>query len=74
MADNNYATKQDLAVLKRNVAELHAHADERFDQSIEATREMQAEVLRAFRNQASLTYIKIRSHEYQDPLPRRTPP
>ena len=56
MPDNNHATKQDLA-------ELRSHVDERFDQIIEATRDMQTEVLRAFHNWASPTDIKIRSHE-----------
>lgn len=41
MPDNNYATKQDLA-------DLRAHVDERFDQVIEATRDMQTEVLVCF--------------------------
>ena len=56
MPDNNYATKQDLAALR-------AHVDERFDQIIEATRDMQTEVLRAFHNWARPTEIKTRSHE-----------
>jgi hypothetical protein len=45
MPDNNHATKQDLA-------ELRAHVDTRFDQVIEATRDMQTEVLRAFHDWA----------------------
>jgi len=57
MADNNYATKQDLQELRTHVDERFRHVDERldhvdsrFDQVIEATRDMQTEVLRAFHN------------------------
>ena len=67
MPDNNYATKQDLADLRAHaderIADLRAHVDERFDQVIEATRDMQTEVLRAFHNWARPTEVKIRSHE-----------
>jgi len=56
MPDNNYATKQDLQ-------ELRAHVDVRLDQVIEATRDMQTEVLRAFHNWARPAEVKIRSHE-----------
>ena len=56
MADNNYANKHDLQ-------ELRTHVDTRFDQVIEATRDMQTEVLRAFHNWARPAEVKIRSHE-----------
>ena len=56
MADNGNATKQDLQ-------DLRAHVDARFDQVVEATRDMQTEVLRAFHNWARPADIKFRSHE-----------
>ncbi|HXP85587.1 MAG TPA: hypothetical protein VN841_12750 [Bryobacteraceae bacterium] len=74
MSDNNYATKQDLADLgahtKQDLADLRTHVDARFaqvdarfDQVIEATRDMQTEVLRAFHGWARPTEIKLRSHQ-----------
>lgn len=70
MADNNYATKQDLQELRAHVDErlnqVDARFDQvgaRFDQVIEATRDMQTEVLRAFHNWARPAEVKIRSHE-----------
>ena len=56
MGDNNYATKQD-------VQELRTHVDSRLDQLVEATRDRQTEVLRAFHNWARPADIKSRSHE-----------
>jgi hypothetical protein len=56
MPDDNYATKKDLADLK-------ARIDARFDEVIEATRDMQTEVLRAFHNWGRPTDVKLRSHE-----------
>ena len=56
MPENNHATKQDLQ-------ELRAHVDGRLDHVIEATRDMQTEVLRAFHNWARPAEVKIRSHE-----------
>lgn len=63
MADNNYATKQDLQELRTHVDKRLNHVDGRFDQVIEATRDMQTEVLRAFHNWARPAEVKIRSHE-----------
>jgi hypothetical protein len=63
MADNNYATKQDLQELRTHVDERLNHVDSRFDQVIEATRDMQTELLRAFHNWARPAEVKIRSHE-----------
>lgn len=70
MPENNYSTKQDLQDLRTHVdqrldsvdARLN-HVDARFDQVIEATRDMQTEVLRAFHNWARPAEVKIRSHE-----------
>jgi hypothetical protein len=69
MSDNNYATKEDLADLRTHVdarfAQVDARFDQvdaRFDQVIEATRDMQTEVLRAFHGWARPTEIKLRSH------------
>lgn len=42
---------------------LQANVDARFDQLVEATRDMQTEVLRAFHNWARPSEVKIRSHE-----------
>lgn len=84
MADNNYATRQDLQELRTHIDERFRHVDERFshiderfrhiderfrdvdarfDQVIEATRDMQTEVLRAFHSWARPSEVKIRSHE-----------
>ncbi|MBZ5677612.1 MAG: hypothetical protein LAP61_25495 [Acidobacteriia bacterium] len=63
MADNNYATKHDLQELRTHVDERLDRVDTRFDQVIEATRDMQTEVLRAFHNWARPAEVKIRSHE-----------
>lgn len=60
MPDQNYATKQDLQDLKRELGE---RMDQMQDHLIEAMRDMQTEVLRAFHNWASPTEIKMRSHE-----------
>lgn len=56
MPDNNYATKQDVHALKEAL-------ETRLDQVIEATRDMQTEVLRAFHNWGRPADIKFRSHE-----------
>lgn len=64
MPDQNYATKQDLQDLKRELErELGERMDQMRDHLIEAMRDMQTEVLRAFHNWASPTEIKMRSHE-----------
>lgn len=63
MPENNYATKQDLQDLRTHVDARLNHVDARFDQVIEATRDMQTEVLRAFHNWARPAEVKIRSHE-----------
>ena len=60
MPDNNYATKQDLEDLG---TDLRTHIDARLERVIEATRDMQTEVLRAFHNWARPAEIKTRSHE-----------
>jgi hypothetical protein len=63
MAENNYASKQDLQELRSHVDQRLDHVDARFDQVIEATRDMQTEVLRAFHNWARPAEVKLRSHE-----------
>ena len=56
MPDPDYATKQD-------VRELHIRMDQMQDHMIEAMRDMQTEVLRAFHNWASPLDVRIRGHE-----------
>ena len=51
---NQPASKQDLT-------DLRAHVDQRFDQLIEATRDMQTEVLRAFHDWARPVELKLRT-------------
>jgi hypothetical protein len=56
VSDNNYATKQDIERIETRLDDMRA-------QLIEATRDMQTEVLRAFHNWARPADIKFRSHE-----------
>ena len=56
MPDPDYATKQD-------VRELHVRMDQMQDHMIEAMRDTQTEVLRAFHNWASPMDVRIRGHE-----------
>jgi hypothetical protein len=56
MPDNNYATKQDIERIETRLEDMRA-------QLIEATRDMQTEVLRAFHNWGRPADIKFRSHE-----------
>jgi len=51
---NGPASKQDLT-------DLRAHVDQRFDQLIEATCDMQTEVLRAFHDWARPVELKLRT-------------
>ena len=51
---NGSASKQDLT-------DLRVHVDQRFDQLIEATRDMQTEVLRAFHDWARPVELKLRT-------------
>lgn len=67
MPEPEFATKQDISELKREMKQdiraLHDRMDQMQDNLIEAMRDMQTEVLRAFHNWASPTEIKMRSHE-----------
>lgn len=60
MPEQDFATKQDIRELKRELSE---RMDRMQDSLIEAMRDMQTEVLRAFHNWASPTEIKMRGHE-----------
>jgi hypothetical protein len=59
MPEQEFATKQDIRELKR---ELNERMDRMQDNLIEAMRDMQTEVLRAFHNWASPTDVKMRGH------------
>ncbi len=67
MPDQDYANKQDIRELKHELKQdirgLHTRIDEMQDHLIEAMREMQTEVLHAFRNWTGPTDIKMRGHE-----------
>ena len=55
--------ENDQPASKQDLADLRAHVDRLRDDLIEAMRDMQTEVLRAFHNWARPTDIKLRSHE-----------
>jgi hypothetical protein len=56
MPEQDFATKQDIRRLEERM-------DRMQDNLIEAMRDMQTEVLRAFHNWASPTDVKMRGHE-----------